>query len=460
MPCRKDGRRLAGQGLPRTPHTPHRLHMEDKAMSACKILAEAEDFAALRQGNGIYVDKTGFLLKFLSPQSAVATMMTHPWGFGKTLFLSMLSEFFDIRKDSRRLFAGLKVSANEELCRKWMNRYPVLFLSLKGAEKPAYAQTLTRFQQIVSELCNIHGYLLSSENVVPEDRAALQKYLKQEADEDELAHSLAVLSGALCDHYGRSVIVLVDECDTPLAAAARYGYYEEMEGFMRNMLGDVLKGNRALEFGILAGCMSTGFHCWQLGNLRFRDLSVPVSAEAFGFTQGEVDRLLEDTGLSSRREEIREWYGGYCMGHEQNVFCPWSIMHCLATLQSNGRNALKACWSGSRAHIPILDFVRNNAPEVQGVQEDLARLCAGEALIRHIDSVPAYPGQESSADNFWSLLCMAGFLTRCPERSPWNAMPSLLQEMALVVPNRDVHSFFRRLEREVAGNTGNRARKS
>ena len=414
-------------------------------MSACKILAGVDDFAKLRLGNYYYVDKTDFLLDFLSQQSVEVTLFTRPRRFGKTLFLSMLSEFFDIRKgDNHRLFAGLKISANEELCREWMNKYPVLSLSLKGVEKPTYARTLTRLQQVISDLCKLHRYLLTSEKVDPEDKEVLQKYLKQEADEDELAHSLAVLSSALASHHGKPVIVLIDEYDVPVASAADKGFHDEMIDFMRDFLGDVLKGNQALKFAILTGCLRitresifTG-----LNNLRCYGISDNKFVETFGFTQAEVDTLLADAGLTARREEIKAWYDGYCFGDNQEIYCPWSILNYVLDLQEKVVTSPQAYWLHSSANAPVVHFLRKTTVRMD---DEVAQLLAGKALVKSVNTSPTYAELESSADNFWSLLYMTGYLTRVSKERLQELslhLNSYMDEMALVIPNEEIRKIF------------------
>ena len=414
-------------------------------MCACKILAGADNFAKLRLENCYYVDKTDFLLDFLSNRSAEVTLITRPRRFGKTLLMSMLSEFFDIRKKGNyKLFAGLKISANEELCREWMNQHPVLFLSLKGVENPTYARTLTRLQQVIADLCRLHRYLLTSEKVEPEDKEALQKYLKQEANEDELAHSLAVLSSALASHRGKPVIVLIDEYDVPAAYAADNGFHDEMIGFMRNFLGDVLKGNPVLNFAVLTGCLRitredifTG-----LNNLKCYGISDNKYVDSFGFTQAEVDTLLADAGLSSRREEIKSWYDGYCFGDNQEIYCPWSILNYVLDLQEKVVTSPKPYWLHSSANALVVQFLKETTLRAN---DEVAQLLAHEAIVKSINTSPTYNELKSSADNFWSLLYMTGYLTRVSEeRLQELSLPlnPYMDEMALVIPNEEIRKVF------------------
>ena len=171
-------------------------------MTEFKVLIGGENFAEIRRGKYCYIDKTGFLNDFL-PLPAKVSLITRPRRFGKTLFLSMLAEFFDIARDSRELFAGLRISASEELCAQWMNQYPVIFLSLKDVDKPSYARAVTRFQEEITDFCKNHKFLLSSDRVAKADKVRLQKYLDSEADEDTVGLSLETLINAMAITAGR-----------------------------------------------------------------------------------------------------------------------------------------------------------------------------------------------------------------------------------------------------------------
>lgn len=273
-------------------------------MPEIRILIGGELFSEIRRGNYYYVDKTGFLNDFL-PLPAKVSCITRPRRFGKTLFLSMLAEFFDITKDSRKLFAGLKVSANEELCKNWMNKYPVIFISLKDVYGNTFSEALDTLNSIIVSLFEVHENISTSVKIASETRAAFQTILHRQADKSLLWDSLGILTGILTQYYGSPAVVLIDEYDVPLAMAEENGYYDEMIQFMRGFLSYALKTNQNnVMFAILTGCLSlsnenifTG-----LNNLKYHDISDDKFADVFGFTQEEVDRLLDDAGLSSRKK--------------------------------------------------------------------------------------------------------------------------------------------------------------
>ena len=412
-------------------------------MAEFKVWLGEEGFARLRRGNYYYVDKTGFLDEFLSPNLASVTLFSRPRRFGKTLFMSMLAEFFDITKDSRELFAGLKVSANEELCAQWMNQYPVISLSLKDVDKPTYARALTDFQELISEYCRKYRELLTSDRVDAEDKKDLQKYIGRTANEDSLRRSLRVLSRILCHHYDKPAIVLIDEYDAPVAKAAENGYYIEMIGFMRDLLSSALKTNTDnLLFAVLTGCLRiTGESLFSgLNNLNCFGISNTLYADTFGFTEAEVDTLLTDAALSSVKDDIKAWYDGYCFGKNQEIYCPWSIMSYIYNLQREQIDSPQPYWLHVSSNAQIRRFIRNKTPIVEN---ELAQLLSGCAIAKEINVSLNYDEIEIDTDNLWTLLYMSGFLTIASEEQiRLSGLTLEKNETALVIPNREIYEIF------------------
>ncbi len=406
-------------------------------MSEFKIMIGEEGFAYLRENNYYYVDKTGFLNDFL-PLSARVSLITRPRRFGKTLFMSMLAEFFDIDRKSRDLFAGLAVSANEELCAQWMNQYPVIFLSLKDIDKPTYVRALTRFQEEITKFCKNHKYLISSEKVEKEDKVQLQKYLERTADEDTLGLSLETLINALASHYEKPVIVLIDEYDVPVAKAEENGYYDEMIGFMRGLLSSALKTNSSnLLFAVLTGCLRitresifsglNNLECWDISDSRY--------ANVFGFTQAEVDAILDKAHLSSKREDIRAWYDGYRFGNNQEIYCPWSIMKYVRDLKDDPGAAPRAYWLHSSDNALVRRLVANSTTDLT---PSIDILLEGGTLTTKINHTPGYKNLASTPANIWSLLYLTGYLTKVPQDANY-ALPGL---DVLTIPNKEVREIF------------------
>ena len=411
-------------------------------------IVTTELFAELRQSHGYYVDKTEFLLKFLqdptdstrfrSPSSV--TLFTRPRRFGKTLFMSMLAEFFDITKNSRELFSVLKVAENKKLCSEWMNQYPVISLTLKGVDTLTYAEAVNAIQIKISDICTLHDDVLDNNRVKARDRAVFQKLMNCETNEITLRGSLLVLTRVLFQHYNKPVIVLVDEYDVPVAKAVDKGFYDEMIVFMRGFLTDALKTNPYLKMGILTGVLRVTQKSLfsDLNNLTCFDIAASSYSDVFGFTQEEVDKLLVDAGLEGERNKLREWYDGYHFGKRSDIYCPWSIMQYLSVLKKNPQKAPEAYWVGATGNELSKGF-RDRIPAT--VQDDMASLADGKSIAASINRDLDYTQVYSKKDNFWTLLYLIGYLTPVDENANTAVSPNLGKTM-LAIPNREVREAF------------------
>ncbi len=404
-------------------------------------IKNTENFDALRQTGGYYVDKTGFLEKFLD-SAADASLFTRPRRFGKTLFMSMLASFFDIERKSRELFAGLKVAENENLCREWMNQYPVISLTLKGIDADNFELALSDIQLLIREFCSQRKYLLLSDRVTQEDKDDIQMFLQRKADISLLGLALRTLTRTLSCYHEKPVIVLIDEYDVPVAKAAERGYYDEMIHFMRGFLSGALKTNPYLKLGILTGALRitkesifTG-----LNNLDCFDITASSYADVFGFTQAEVDRLLVDAGLENKRREIQEWYDGYRFGRQQEIYCPWSIMKYLTVQQNDPTAEPDAYWVGTSGNEFPRDFA-SRLPAEEDVQGKIAALFGGNAIAVKLNSNMNYVDILKNANNFWTLLYLTGYLTPTSKAELYEGEKNA-KDSLLVIPNKEVREVF------------------
>ena len=408
-------------------------------------ILNTESFVKIRKGQYYYVDKTFFLEKFLRAPTD-ATLFTRPRRFGKTLFMSMLAEFFDITKNSHDIFEGLAVSANKELCEQWMNKYPVIFLSLKDVDKPTFAEALKVIRHRISEFCLKHLYLLTSPKLDGEEHKILRELRTQKEDDVTLAESLRILTRAMQYHYDKPAIVLIDEYDAPVTKAADNGYYDEMLDFLRNFLSAALKGNTDnLAFGILTGCMQITKHSLfsDLNNFREFGISATKYADIFGFTQQEVHALLSSAGLSSKESEIREWYDGYLFGKQQEIYCPWSIMNYLEDLQEDAESSPQAYWQNNTENALIKSLFPGTTADMT---QDIASFIAGDCLAKELSSNPTFESLDSTPKNLWTLLYMSGYLTRASkeraEAEGFSPKPGE-NKCPLVIPNREIRDIFK-----------------
>ena len=411
-------------------------------MSDLKILIGGEVFSEIRRNNYYYVDKTGFLNKFL-PLSAKVSLITRPRRFGKTLFMSMLSEFFDIAKKSSDLFSGLKVSANKDLCNEWMNKYPVIFFSLKDVEGNSFSDSLEEIQRVFSSFVIGNSYLLKSNDVDTSDKKVLSRIKENNATVSEIRNFLMILTRAMCYHHQKPAIVLIDEYDVPVAKAEENGYYDEMIKFMRGFLSSALKTSQEnLMFAILTGCLRitkesifTG-----LNNLKCYDISDSDYANTFGFTQDEVDTLLADAGLSSKKEEVREWYDGYRFGKNQEIYCPWSILNYVVDHKNDPQRDPKAYWLNTSGNELVQRLIAHNPTDLT---DTIDSLLAGNVLPVHINYATNYKNLTSTAEDIWSLLYLTGYLTKAPkEVADEFLLPGSGMDI-LAIPNKEVTEIFK-----------------
>ena len=411
-------------------------------MSALNILIGGESFREIRERNCYYVDKTDLLEELLTAVPPKASLITRPRRFGKTLTMSMLREFFDIQKDSRDIFEGLKIDRNKELCEAWMNKHPVFYISLKRVEGLSFAEALAGFRELISLQSSEYTYLLQSAELSESEKEALHSLFSGTNDKTLLESSLQRISVALQNHWKKPVILLIDEYDVPLACAQQNGYYHEMVSFIRNMLGAALKTNAALQFAILTGCLRiakesifTGlnnFACYSISDAEFED--------KFGFTESEVDALLEAGKLSKKKDELKEWYDGYRFGNGTEIYCPWDVLMHVSKLQKNAEAKPQAYWNNTSGNAIVRSFIGRTD---LNIGEKFETLINGGCVAAKIVESLTYDSLHSSEENLWSLLYLTGYLTKATEEQI-EACGRLMDEdkTFLVIPNKEVRTIF------------------
>ena len=406
-------------------------------MKKLNIPVGISDFAKIRDRKYYYVDKTKLISDLLEEETAEVTLITRPRRFGKTMAMSMLSHFFDIRKDSKAMFQGLRISEDRELCDEWMNQWPVLFLTFKDVNGLTFASAKEMLLNRIAEIYNDHSYLLEGPQVRENDR----KVFEQLADEVSgnptdamLKTSIALLMKLMWGYYGKPVILLLDEYDVPIAKASANGYYAEMLEIIRGMLSTALKDNDAMRFAVITGCLRIAKESIFTGTNNFVSDTISSSHlnEYFGFTQEEVDQILIDADQTDHAEDVKAWYDGYHFG-ELDVYCPWDVMNYLRDLRKNPKIKPASYWRNTSDNAIIRSFIDYAG---ENIHEKMETLLAGGYIIQKIREDLTYDYLHSSEENLWSILYSTGYLTqvRGEELPPDTA--------ALMIPNAEIRQIF------------------
>ena len=405
-----------------------------------KLPVGIDDFRKLRESHFYYVDKTRLIEQLLLNWSEV-TLFTRPRRFGKTLNMSMLKSFFDIGTD-KALFDGLYISGNKELCDEYMGKYPVIFLSLKGVEGLTYEEAFEAFVRIMGKEVNRVSFLADSDKLTQIEREqykglTIMKNGRLAFDKEKLISSLQLLSQLLYKHYGKKIVILIDEYDVPLDKAFQNGYYNEMVSLIRGLFGQALKTNEFLQFAVLTGCLRISKESIFTGLNNFKVMSITDSRfdEQFGFTDEEVRKLLSDYGMDSHFDEVKEWYDGYHFGRA-DVYCPWDVINHADHLRDDSDAKPQTYWINSSGNSLVRRLI-NRADS--STKDEIERLIAGEAIEKVIRQDLTYDEIENSIDNIWSVLFTTGYLTKIGEVK----LPdSESYAYKLVIPNKEVREVF------------------
>lgn len=403
-------------------------------MKGIKIPVGRSNFADIRKNNYYFIDKSGLIEELLKTDATQVTLITRPRRFGKSLGMSMLSAFFDVRSFSTELFAGLSIAKNKELCAAWMNQYPVLFLTFRSVDGLDFSGAYAQFVSVLAELYKKHFYLMESDKINTLDREMIYRIASKTAEQEEVKNSLLKLTQLMAVHYGRPVILLIDEYDVPLAKASEKGYYLQMLDVVKGIM-QVIKDNEALKFAVITGCLRIAKESIFTGANNFVSDTISDTRlnEYFGFTQKEVDKLLKDTGLSSHAEEIKEWYDGYHFG-EFDVYCPWDVVNHVNNLLLNPQMEPAGYWKNSSDNAIIRSFIELSG---DAITKKFETLLAGGFVTQKVENDLSYDYLHSSQDNLWSVLYLTGYLTRIRDEK---ALPKGCLE--LTIPNAEIMEIF------------------
>ena len=371
-----------------------------------------DGFEKIRTNDFYYADKTMFIAELLHNWGEV-NLFTRPRRFGKTLNMSMLKCFFEIG-GKKELFEGLKIAQEKELCEKYMGQFPVISISLKSVDGPSYEIALAALRSIIGQEAMRFLFLRESEKLSKNERDRYEALIRVDSglfsiEEELLIDSLITLSDLLAKHYDRKVIVLIDEYDVPLDKAFQSGYYDKMIGLIRNMLGNVLKTNDSLYFAVLTGCLRISKESifTGLNNLKIHTVSDTRYDEYFGFTDEDVDELLDFYGLTAYKDVVRKWYDGYIFG-KINVYCPWDVINYCDELLADPTISPKNYWANTSGNSLILRLLQKAD---QTTKDQIEELINGGTIMKSIRQELTYRDIDDSVDNIWSVLYATGYLT-------------------------------------------------
>ena len=405
-------------------------------MKGLNIPVGVSDFEKIRSNGYYYIDKSGLIGELLRAGAEV-TLITRPRRFGKTLGMSMLEKFFDIRKDSRELFEGLEISERQDLCSKWMNQWPTVFLSLKSVDGLNFEGAYQQLVYEISLLYQKHDYLLESTALSEQDKFLFKQLRNRQSEKTDVMRSLQLLTRLLEQHYNKKVILLIDEYDVPVAKANNHGYYNEMLDVMKGLMQS-LKDNTSLRFAVITGCLRIAKESIFTGTNNFVSDTITDSrlSEYFGFMQREVDQILKDEDIEDKADSIKEWYDGYHFG-EFDIYCPWDVMNYLLELQRNPKAKPVSYWKNTSDNAIIRSFIDYAG---NSITKKLETLMSGGYIIQRVDESLTYDYLHSSEDNLWSLLYLTGYLTKAREEDHAGELPE--GTVALIIPNAEIKEIF------------------
>ena len=400
-------------------------------MDRIKLPISTADFERIREGKFYYIDKTRIISRIIS-DDADFILFTRPRRFGKTTLQTMLRSFFDIRKNSAQLFSGLDIEKDEAAVNGWMNKYPVIYLSLKDIDGATFESALYRFREIIIELFTANSFILDTE-ISKSDRNLFMKLMSTDSSQDDIAGSLKFLVRLLCSHFGKQVIVLIDEYDVPLDKANNNGYYPQMLLLLRSLFTSVLKDNPNVIKGIMTGCLRVSKESifTGLNNLCIYSLTSPSYSDAFGFTEKEVSKLLSDSGLENKAKEIQNWYDGYRIGKD-HIYASWDVLSYVKDHIANPDTPPKNYWANTSGNEIIKKLINETNAAISSEYTDLIN---GKTISRRINENLTYSDLYNSEDNLWSLLFETGYITL-------SGLYNENGETLLSLPNEEMKRLF------------------
>ncbi len=394
-----------------------------------------EDFKEVIDEGLYYVDKTMFIYDLLRNRGK-NNLITRPRRFGKTLNFSMLKYFFDItEKDNAYLFDGLKISEHFGELARYRNAYPVIMLSLKCGKQGKYDAAVYSICKEIQRQFRNHKYIIESGRVNDGDRQDFKKLFYAEPDARLFGESIKLLSECLMQHYGKKVIILIDEYDVPLEDAYFSGYYDDMVRFIRSLFESALKTNPALEFSVITGCLRISKESifTGLNNLEVNSILSDIYSDFFGFVQPEVDDMLRYYGIQDKRGDMKKWYDGYTFGGSE-VYNPWSVLCQTKAWAQNSGALIYSWWTNSSSNSIIRTLIEHSGEDAKSSIEKLMR---GGSIETYIKETVTYGDLTDCSENIWSFLLFTGYLKVRSVKSSGTKFV-----YSLIIPNLEIHGCY------------------
>ena len=392
------------------------------------------DFKSLRLRKNYFIDKSLYIKDIIDNQSGVI-LITRPRRFGKTLNMSMLRYYFDIKgKDNKELFKDLKIMKEDEYYTSKLGYYPVIYVTLKDLTGINFEEMLLQLKTELVEVFIDNADLLNSTKLLDIEKEMFSTVLNLKANKIEIQGALKLLSKLLYREYGRPVILLVDEYDVPLQSAYIEGYYEEAIKFLKGFYNITFKDNEYLEKTVLTGVSRIAKESLFSGMNNFKVFTIMDNefADDFGITTEEMKKVISDFDVEEDEEEIKKWYDGYKIGNVEGIYNPWSILNYLTDKQ------LKPYWVNTSSN----DLIKMTFRKSNSIKEKMIRLLNDEPVEVTIDLETIIVGIEEKEENIWGLMLQTGYL----KVEEVVSLEEIIYKVKL--PNNEIKDLFRSIIRD------------
>lgn len=394
-----------------------------------------------------YIDKS-YMIKDLIEEQGKVNLFTRPRRFGKTLALSMIRTFFEKEYDitgnfidNTRYFCGMNIEKETKLCEKYQEKFPVIALSLKGAKQPTFDLAYQLIAEQIASEFKRHRYILNTDILLEDEKERYQALMAQKGTQAEMATALKFLSDCLKTYHKQKVIVLIDEYDVPLENAYFREFYKEMTDFIRALFESVLKSNDSLEFAVITGCLRVSKESifTGLNNLEIISILNENYARYFGFTQPEVEDMLDYYEIPEKKAELKQWYDGYLFGTTE-VYNPWSVVNYVKTAITNQIAFPKPYWSNTSSNSIVKELIETAD---SGVRKEIEELIQGKELKKPVHEDITYEDIKESQDNLWNFLFFTGYLKMTGQFLEGNTI-----YLKLAIPNEEVRYIYQNTIKE------------